>query len=207
MLLQNSAIVLAGGISSRIGEDKGLVELARKPLIKHVLDRTENLVDEKIVVVKSKNQAEKYKCVLGSDVKLTVDKVGLRSPLVGAVAGFESARGVYSILLSCDAPFVSKEILQLLLELCVNKNAAIPRWPNCFTEPLQAVYCTKPALEAASDSLCSGNLRLQGMVDRLKNVRYVSTLVLEQLDPRLDTFFNVNTTLDLKRAESILKIH
>jgi len=205
--LQNSAIVLAGGISSRIGEDKGLVELAGKPLVKHVLDRINSLVEEKIVVVKTKRQAEKYERVLGSNVKLAIDKVDLTSPLVGAIAGFENAGGKYSILLSCDAPFVSKEILQLLLELCVNKNAAIPRWPNCNIEPLQAVFCTKPTLDAANKSICAGNLRLQGMVDRLKNVRYVSTLVLEQLSPGLNTFFNVNTTLDLKRAGSILKIH
>jgi molybdopterin-guanine dinucleotide biosynthesis protein A len=205
--LQNSAIVLAGGVSSRIGEDKGLVELARKPLVKHVLDRIDSLVDEKIVVVKSKRQAEKYERLLGSNVKLAIDKVDLASPLVGAIAGFENAGGEYSILLSCDAPFVSKEILQLLLELCVNKNAAIPRWPNCNIEPLQAVFCTKPTLDAANKSLCSGNLRLQDMVDRLKNVRYVSTLVLEQLSPGLNTFFNVNTAQDLKRAEYILKAH
>jgi molybdopterin-guanine dinucleotide biosynthesis protein A len=43
------------------------------------------------------------------------------------------------------------------------------------------------------------------MVDRLRNVRYISTLVLEQLNPDLSTFFNVNTALDLKKAEAILK--
>jgi molybdopterin-guanine dinucleotide biosynthesis protein A len=43
------------------------------------------------------------------------------------------------------------------------------------------------------------------MVDKLRGVRYVSTLVLRQLDPELKSFFNVNTPLDLKRAEAMLK--
>jgi molybdopterin-guanine dinucleotide biosynthesis protein A len=43
------------------------------------------------------------------------------------------------------------------------------------------------------------------MVDRLRNVRYVSTLVLQQLDPELRTFFNVNTPLDLRKAELMLR--
>jgi molybdopterin-guanine dinucleotide biosynthesis protein A len=43
------------------------------------------------------------------------------------------------------------------------------------------------------------------MVDKLQKVRYVSTLVLEQLDPRLRTFFNINTALDLKKAGVMLK--
>jgi molybdopterin-guanine dinucleotide biosynthesis protein A len=203
--LCSSAIVLAGGISSRIGEDKGMVRLAEKPLVGHVLDRINDLVDEKIVVLKSRPQAEKYKTILDRDVKFVIDKSSVNSPLVGAIAGFEKARGDYSVLLSCDAPFVSKEVLQLLLELCVNKNATIPRWPNCNIEPLQAIFRTKPSVEAANQSFSSGNLRLQGMVERLRNVRYVSTIVLQQIDPGLNTFFNVNTTLDLKKAESILK--
>jgi hypothetical protein len=44
------------------------------------------------------------------------------------------------------------------------------------------------------------------MVNRLRGVRYVSTLVLEQLDPGLNTFINVNTAVDLKKAEAMLKI-
>jgi GTP:adenosylcobinamide-phosphate guanylyltransferase len=43
------------------------------------------------------------------------------------------------------------------------------------------------------------------MIDNLRGVRFVSTLVLQQLDPKLNTFFNVNTPLDLKRAEKILQ--
>ena len=46
---------------------------------------------------------------------------------------------------------------------------------------------------------------MQSMVDRLRGVRYVSTLVLEQLDPELRTFFNINMPLDLRNAENMLK--
>ena len=204
--MESSAIILAGGSSSRIGEEKGLVELKGKPLIKHVLSRTKSLVDDTIVVVHTKVQAEKYAHVLGPEASIVVDKVDFRSPLVGALAGFEKASCEYSLLLSCDTPLVSTEVLRLLLELCTNKNAAIPRWPNCQIEPLQSAYCTKAAFLAATSSLRSGNLRLQGMIDQLRGIRYVSTLVLEQLDPNLNTFFNVNTTLDLKKAESLLKM-
>jgi molybdopterin-guanine dinucleotide biosynthesis protein A len=203
--LEKSAIILAGGFSSRLGQDKGLVGLANKPLIKHVLDRTEDLVDERLVVVSSKVQAERYSKALGVSANVLVDNCEVHSPLAGAVTGFEQACGEYSLLLPCDTPFVSRGILLLLLELCVNKNAAIPRWPNCYGEPLQAVYRTKPALEAARNALCSGKLNIQAMVDRLQGVRFISTLVLEQLDPGLRTFFNVNTASDLKKAETILK--
>ncbi|MGD0495828.1 MAG: molybdenum cofactor guanylyltransferase [Candidatus Bathyarchaeia archaeon] len=203
--MERSAIILAGGFSSRLGQDKGLVQLSNRPLVKHVMDKTKDLVDERLVVVSSKVQADRYSNVLGEDANVLVDDAGVPGPLAGATAGFERAQGKYSLLLPCDTPFVSRDILHLLLELCINRNAAVPRWPNCYTEPLQAAYCTRPALEASRNALLSGKLNLQAMVDKLQRVRYVSTLVLEQLDPRLRTFFNVNTALDLKKAEVMLK--
>jgi molybdopterin-guanine dinucleotide biosynthesis protein A len=203
--LQRSAIILAGGFSRRLGEDKGIVQLANKPLIRHVLDKTKNLVEEKLVIVSSGAQAEKYAKAMGSDANIIVDNAKVHGPLAGATVGFERAQGKYSLLLPCDTPFVSSDILRLLLELCINKNAVIPRWPNCLIEPLQAAYCTKLALQAARSAVCSGEMKMQAMVNRLSNVRYVSTLVLEQLDPGLNTFFNINTGQDAKKAEAMLK--
>ncbi|MGQ9507202.1 MAG: molybdenum cofactor guanylyltransferase [Candidatus Bathycorpusculaceae bacterium] len=203
--MEKSAIILAGGFSSRFGQDKGLVLLANKPLVAHVLDAINKIVDEKIVVVSSKTQAESYTKALGSEVKVFIDEGKVQSPLVGALKGFKEVRSEYALLLPCDTPLLSKDILLLLFDLCPNKNAVIPRWPNGYIEPLQAVYRTKPALEAAEKALNEESLNMQAMVDKLRGIRYVSTLVLRQLDPELKSFFNVNTPMDLKKAEQILK--
>lgn len=202
--MKRSAIVLAGGISSRFGQDKGLLTLADKPLIRYVLEATRNLVDERIVVTSSKTQAAKYDTLLGHNVTVLVDAEEIQSPLIGAITGFQEAQGEHTLLLPCDAPFISKDILSLLFELCPGKTATIPRWPNSYMEPLQAVYSTKQTLEAAEKALTSGELNIKGMVDRLRGIRFISTLVLQQLDPELRTFFNVNTPVDLRRAESML---
>jgi molybdopterin-guanine dinucleotide biosynthesis protein A len=203
--LEKSAVILAGGFSRRFGQDKGLLPLANKPLIEHVLDAIDKIVDEKIVVVSSKTQAENYTKVLDSKVKVVVDDDNVQSPLVGALKGFKEASNEYALLLPCDTPLLSKDVLSLLLDLCPNKNAVIPRWPNGYIEPLQAVYCTKPALEAAKKALSEGKMNMQSMVDKLRGVRYVSTLVLRQLDPELKSFFNVNTPMDLRKAEAMLR--
>lgn len=203
--MDKSAVILAGGFSNRFGQDKGLLLLADKPLIKHVLKVLHGIVDETIIVTSSKVQAEKFAKVTGSDVRVVIDVTDMQSPLIGALTGFETACGQYSLLLPCDTPMVSRDILLLLLELRTNKNAVVPRWPNGYIEPLQAVYCTKRATEVAKRILNAGKTDMRSMVDELRGVRYISTLVLQQLDPKLRTFFNINTPLDLKKAEFILR--
>lgn len=203
--LSNSGIFLAGGTSERFGKDKGLVLLGKKQLVKHVVDAVDDLVDERVVVVHSEAQKQDYLKVLGSKCTIIVDMEKAQSPLAGAYSGFNTVHGQYSLLLPCDVPFVSRKVLALLLELCINKTATIPRWPNCFIEPLQAVYCTSAALKAAEEALNCQEFTMQAMIDRLRGVRYVSTIVLQQLDPELKTFMNINAPLDLKKAETTLK--
>jgi len=203
--LDRTAIVLAGGFSSRFGQDKGILELDNKPLIQHVVDAANTVVDETIVVTNSQEGIEKYAKVLGTEVKFVVDLGELRSPLIGALTGFDAAQGEYSLLLPFDTPFVSREVVSLLFELCLNKAAVIPRWPNRHIEPLHAVYKTKHALEAAKTAVTKGKLKVSAMIENLRGVRYVSTLVIQHLDPDLRTFFNVNTPADLKSAVAIAR--
>jgi len=198
-------VILAGGFSRRFGQDKGLIDLAGKPLILHVIDRVYKVVDETVVVVNSSVQKETFESLLGRKANVVVDKYEAQSPLVGALTGFESVKGKYSLLLPCDTPFISIKVAQFLLEICVNKGAAIPRWPSGYIEPLQAAYQTKLALAAAKKALEQGKLDLRSMIACLMGARYVSTMVLRQMDPKLLTFFNINTPEDLKRAESLLK--
>ena len=205
LLLKNSAVILAGGFSRRFGQDKGLIDLAGKPLVLHVIDRVSKVVDEVIVVVNSGVQKETFESLLGRKANVVVDKQEAQSPLVGALTGFESAKGEYSLLLPCDTPFLSSQVAQFLLDIRLNKGAVIPRWPSGYIEPLQAAYHTKLALTAAEKALEQGKLDLRAMIACLRGVRYVSTMVLGQMDPKLLTFFNINTPEDLKKAEILMK--
>ena len=197
--------MLAGGFSSRFGQDKGVLELANKPLIRHVVDAVSPVVDETVVVTNSQERAMKYAAVTRSDVKFAVDVCESRSPLIGALTGFGVARGKYSLLLPFDTPFVSCEVVSLLFELCVNRAAVIPRWPNGHIEPLHAVYQTAQAFEAAKSAVAEEKLNVRAMIEKLRGVRYVSTLVIQQLDPELRTFFNINTPADLEKAMAMVK--
>ena len=203
--MDRSAIILGGGSSSRFSEDKGVLELDNKPLLNHVVDAVKGLVDEVIVVTSSKERVDLYSKIVSSKVRFAVDVCESKGPLIGALTGFEAAEGKYSLLLPFDNPFVSRDVVSLLFELCIGKSAAVPRWTNSQIEPLHAVYQTKQALEAAKKALAENELDMQAMVSKMRGVRYISTLVIEQLDPDLRTFFNINTPLDLKKAMTMIK--
>ena len=202
--MENSIIILAGGKSERLGREKGLVALAGKPLILHVLERIKDIAKETIVVVSSEMQKENFRKVIGNTARIVIDKFNVRSPLVGALTGFEAASGEKSLLLPCDTPFVSREIASFLLDVCRRKAAAIPRWPDGKIEPLQAAYDTEMSLEASKEALKEGKMDLRSMISKLRGVRYISTLVIKDFDPKMLTFFNINTLVDLKKAERIV---
>jgi molybdopterin-guanine dinucleotide biosynthesis protein A len=203
--MEKAAIILAGGFSKRFGQDKGLVKLAGKPLVLHVLERVGEAVDEVLVVVSSEGQREPYSLLIPKETRIVVDVENVRSPLVGVLTGLSNVHAEYSLLLPCDSPFVVEKVIDLLFEACVGVDAVVPRWPNDFIEPLQAVYRTGSALEAARQALGHGEMRPLNMIRLLKRVRYLSTMVIQQLDPHLTTFFNVNTQTDLAKAEKMIK--
>lgn len=202
-----SAIIVAGEVSKRFGQDKGLITLAGKPLILHVLDKLKTVVDETVLVVNSEEQEKKFAEATSQKAQIIIDKTSIQTPLAGASAGFETVQNEYTLLLACDTPFLSPIILSFLLDVCVNKAAAIPRWPDSNIEPLQAAYHAKTAAEAARRVIENGKLDIRSMIENMHNIRYISTMVLQQFDPKLTTFHNINAPNDLKQAETILKHH
>ncbi len=200
-----SAIIVAGGVSKRFGQNKGLVELAGKPLILHMLEKLATVARETIVVAKSEAQRKEFSHFIKQKPQIIVDGTDVQTPLAGALAGFEIVQNEYALLLACDTPFISPQILSFLLDVCVGKAGAIPKWPSGNLEPLHAVYQVEWAAIAARAALEKGELTMRSMIHNMQNIRYISTAVLQQFDQKLMTFFNINTLNDLRKAEAIMK--
>lgn len=205
MLLERSAIILAGGTSKGFPEDKGTVMLDNKPLINRVFDVVDPIVDEVIIVTNTQERADLYAKLLPETAKIVIDKQPGQGPLQGAITGFEAAEGKYSLLLPYDAPFLNEELATLLLDLAVGKTAVVPRNPDNEIEPLCSAYQTKLVLETAKQVEAEGATDLQTLVEKLRGVRFLSTMVIKQIDPELRSFFSVNGPVDLKRAAVMLQ--
>ena len=200
---------MAGGRSRRLGGFKALVELCGRPMISYALEAVSGLASDVVVVVSAEEQARALRAsgALG-DARIAMDRPGLgpSCPLLGLSSGLSEAGGQEALVLACDMPLASRQGLSLLVEILSHMNAVVPRWPNGYVEPLQAVYKVGPALRASEEALRSGGaVDMRSFLRALGRVRYVSTRMLEELDPGLNTFLNVNTPADLRRAEYALR--
>ena len=201
-----TAIILAGGFSSRFGTDKGLLKIANRSLILYVTEIASLITDEIFIVTNSNRKIELYsKEVKNLKIKYFLDLYNDIGPLAGIYTGLINSKKEYSLIIPFDTPFLSKKILFLLIKLCEDKNAIIPRWPNGHIEPLHAVYKTKMAFTAAKDAIANKEKKVSAMIQRIDDVCYISTNSLRKYDPTLQTFLNINTPLDLEKAKNLMK--
>ena len=203
---KRTLIILAGGESSRLGEEKGLTVLGGKPLVRHVFDRIAGTVDETLVIVRDKDQVRKYRKILPDADRLAVDSFSPNSALAGMITGFSYSAGEYSIVLPCDSPFVSSSLVEYLFERAPGYDAIVPIWPSGYIEPLQSVYKVSSSLEHGRSILARGKNDFRSLINTLESVMYMPTESLRSLAPGLRTFLNINSPEDLKEARRLIEV-
>ena len=104
-----TGIILAGGQARRMGgQDKGLIQLAQKPMIEYVLNAIEPQVDE-IIINANRNQStyEKYGFpVVADQIK------GYCGSLAGMASGLQSAKTPVVFTVPCDSPLIPDDLVQ-----------------------------------------------------------------------------------------------
>ena len=197
-----TTIVLAGGESKRFGAEKPFIDLCGSPMIHWVLRGIES--PERIVVGNSENREQMEE--LCPDDKVVVDIRSGLGPIGGMYTGLKYASFPTSLVVPCDTPFISKELMLSLLRSLEGHQAIVPRWPNGYIESLHVALKTDATLQAVKGAIDSGKLSVQSAFDRLSDVEFVSMESLRKWDPELLSFFNLNTQEDLKRAKRICEL-
>lgn len=133
--MKYSGIILAGGKSSRMGQDKALLEIDGKPMIGYVSELLREFCDE-IIVSSSNEEHAPY-----GDF-MVEDQIKDAGPLAGIQAGLTAAKNEQCFVLSCDTPFVTKEVLERLRENSEDTLIAVSS-SNHRLQPLIAIYSKK----------------------------------------------------------------
>ncbi|MBW4442217.1 MAG: molybdenum cofactor guanylyltransferase [Plectolyngbya sp. WJT66-NPBG17] len=185
MNLSLSAIVLAGGKSSRMGRDKALIEIDGVPLLKRTCDAARHCTDLIYVVT---SWRDRYQSIV-SEVQW-IEESSPRSPLVAFVEALEQATTDWVLLLACDLPRLDGETLKQWTAQLSDAPIVVAKSQEGW-EPLCGFY-RRDRLESLQNYIARNQRSFQTWLDA------ESVQELKIVDRRI--LLNCNTPDDLKQV-------
>ena len=188
-------VLLSGGKSGRMGQDKALMPFLGRPLIQRVLERLGPMAEQ---VFLSANRPEEY-AFLGLPTYPDLQ------PDCGALGGLYTAlkMAAHSIVAAaaCDMPFANPALFKYerLLLSQSGADVVIPSTADGL-EPLHAVYRREACLPVVQAALEAGQLKMTGWLEQV-NVRVVLPEEVVRFDPHGLAFWNLNTPEEFQQAE------
>lgn len=180
-----TGIILAGGNSNRMGQDKGLVLFQGKPFIAHIINVLAPVTNN-IIIVSNHKKHDVFQ------LKRITDMITDAGPLAGLYTGLHHSKTENNIVLSCDIPLINTVILKKLIA-GINENADVIQLKSeGKTMPLIALY-KKRCENVFYELLQKGERRVRIAIKQLK----VKTIVLDAAFQHYAT--NINTPDQLKK--------
>jgi molybdopterin-guanine dinucleotide biosynthesis protein A len=182
-----TAIILAGGKSSRMKEDKGLIYFNGKMLVEHVIELVKKFTDQIIIV--TANSAYKqfgYPCI--------EDEIKDKGPLGGIYTGLLNSITQKNFVVGCDMPFLSEKLLTGLIKNAGDEDVLITEhWDKA--EPLCSIY----------DKNCFEHIRSQLEQDHLKITDAMAGLKTRVISFDSEDWFKGNELANINSIEELKK--
>ncbi|MBA3830431.1 MAG: molybdenum cofactor guanylyltransferase [Chthoniobacterales bacterium] len=178
-----SAVLLAGGKSTRMGRDKALLEIEGEPLWRRQLATLRRLSPERMII----SGPPRDGCIA------VEDEIEGAGPLAGVAVALQKCTSPLLVVLAVDLPRMTTDFLQSLLALCRDGKGAVPRGPGFF-EPLAAVYPAACAGLAAA-ALHSADFSMASFVRAAMEQKLLVSRTI--LPSEVSLFTNLNTPADL----------
>jgi molybdopterin-guanine dinucleotide biosynthesis protein A len=191
--------IQAGGASTRMGQDKALMDFGGVPLIEHLLTRLGSLAAETLITA---NYHAGYR-YLG--VRLVPDLIPGRGALGGLFTALHAASQPLVAVVACDMPFASRALLVACRDLLIAQpdyDAVIPSSEHGL-EPLHAVYRRAACLPPIRAALDAGQWKAIAWHAQAR-IHILSPAETARHDPEGLAFANVNTPAELEWARQHL---
>ena len=216
-----TGVILAGGKSRRMGENKALMRLGDDSLIGHVIRCLHDVTDELLLVTNSPTEYAHLDVPMHGDILPDAGALG------GVYTGVTHASHDAILCVACDSPFLEPKLLSYLVTVLGEYDAVMPytyssrQTPFCrnkdigVTNPsygddtqitlqtLCAAY-SKRCLSIIELMLRESELRVHALQERA-HIKRVSPEVWREFDPEGMSFFNINTPEDFERADSYVR--
>jgi molybdopterin-guanine dinucleotide biosynthesis protein A len=197
MEIEVTGILLAGGKSRRMGEDKRSLLVGEQTLLERGLVVLRSIFQDVLVVIAKDSDP------LGVDVRVVRDQVPECGSLGGLYTGLLQATTPWIFVVACDMPFLNHAVIDQF----TNRRGAVDIVMAKLAgqlHPMHALY-GKGCLPVVEQMIQSRRLKIQGMVSQSSlRVQYVTEEDLFTLDPSWRSFYNVNTVAELEAARLLL---
>lgn len=183
-----TGVLLAGGKSRRMGQDKALVKLKGQTLFERTLDILQQFFPTIIIAGDRSDLAR-------PDIPAIAD-IYPGSALGGLHTGLKSAQTEWIFVAPCDMPYPDPLIVRRLLENRKGVDAVVPRTPQGY-EPVFALY-HKNCLPQMEQMLRNNQLRIYDFYQQIA-IRFIDPPQLPDRWQR--SLININTPEQLAQLE------
>jgi molybdopterin-guanine dinucleotide biosynthesis protein A len=186
-----SAVVLAGGRSSRFGRDKLAEPIDGRTLLAHAVEAVAAVAEEIVVVL----SPDAHEPPLPVAVRFAHDTEPYRGPLVGLLAGLEATTGNRVVVVAGDMPTLEPAVLGLLLDR-IGPARASALEDGGVTRPLPMTVERRAALTICRGLVADGRRDLRSLLDGLA-VSTVHETEWRSDDPGARTLRDIDRPSDL----------
>ena len=186
-----TAIILAGGKSSRMGFDKQFLKIKETRMMDIVIEKLEKEFSEIIIVT---NKPELYK---DSRQKVVSDIIKEKGPLSGLHVGLKNSKSKYAYFIACDMPNINISYIKYMKEIIDKENpdACVTRSGE-FYETLNGFY-SKELYKTIEGQLNDDNRSMHSLLKSI-DTYYVGENDARNYSPNWEMFINLNTKDELE---------
>lgn len=193
-----TGVLLAGGKSRRMGQDKRFLELEGSTLLQLSLSVMEHAFSETLVVL-----AEPSPDLSRLGHRVVTDLIPNCASLGGLYTGLSYASHPHIFVAACDMPFLDARVISAMVGVDPTADVVMAKLSQGL-QPMHAVY-SKRCLARLETMARDHKLKIQDIVAAQElSVRLMSEDELSKIDPQLLSFMNVNTPADLEFARKLL---
>lgn len=157
--MKTTVFILCGGKSSRMQSEKGLVLFQEKPFIEHIIQAILPITDNiKLITGSKEYDYLEYEKI----PDLIVDK----GPLGGIYTALSHTETEFNLILSCDIPLISTELLQELISKHTKEAEITVFASESKTHPLIGIY-SKSIVPTIKEAIDSNELKMMDLLAKL----------------------------------------
>lgn len=187
-----TAVILAGGKSSRMGFDKQQLSIDNNWLMNHIILKLSGKFDEIIVVTNTPSYYVDLPCIT------VEDEIPNRGPLSGIHVGLKNSSSQFAYIVACDMPNINFDYIRYMTEKISRQecDACVTIYKDEWIEPFNAFY-SKSILSNIEKYLLEDKRSVYHLLKELNSI-YIEEIIAKGYSPNWEMFLNLNTKEDLE---------